>query len=168
MRIRTGRLVQQFTFKLGSLVHLSPFASVANGDFVYISPEIIEPTSVLNALDINSDQLICLAILVGTDFNPGGVKGLGPKKALTLVKQFKQPVAIFQSLEGRVVFDWKEIFEIFKKPNVSSVRIEFPKANFARVEEILVKEHDFSLERVQKQLEKLREIKKGEGQKRLF
>mgnify|MGYP001592669903 FL=1 len=52
---------------------------------VYISPEIIEYGGVLNLLGIDPDQLICLAILVGTDFNPGGVSGIGPKKALALV-----------------------------------------------------------------------------------
>lgn len=41
--------------------------------FVYISPEMIELEHVLNSLQINLDQLICLGILSGTDYNPGGV-----------------------------------------------------------------------------------------------
>ena len=45
-----------------------------------ISVEELE--KVLNSLQINHDQLICLGILSGTDFNPGGVKGIGPKKRL--------------------------------------------------------------------------------------
>ena len=52
-------------------------------------------------------------------------------------------------------FEWKKIFEIFKKPTVSKEKVEFPKADFSRVREILVEEHDFSLERVEKQLDKL-------------
>jgi len=55
--------------------------------FVYISPEMIEYEKVLNELGIDGDQLICLAILVGTDFNPKGVHGIGPKKALALVRE---------------------------------------------------------------------------------
>ena len=60
--------------------------------YIYIAPEIIEYEKVLNALGVDGDQLISLAILVGTDFNPGGVRGLGPKKALALVKDKKYPV----------------------------------------------------------------------------
>ncbi len=140
------------------------------GGEIYISPEIIEYDKVLNVLDLNSDQLICLAILVGTDFNPGGVRGIGPKKALVLVKDKKFPVKIFSELEeqGKLDFDWKAVFEIFKKPNVNKEKITFPKLDEERIKEILVNEHDFSIERVEKQLEKLREIKRESGQRKLF
>ncbi len=138
------------------------------GGYVFISPEVIEYEKVLNTLGTDSDQLICLAILVGTDFNPGGVKGIGPKKALALVKEKKYPVEIFRSLEGRVDFNWQEVFEIFKKPNVSKEKIEFPKLNERKIKEILVERHDFSLERVEKQLEKLKVVKKEGEQSKLF
>ncbi len=136
--------------------------------FVYISPEVIEYEKILNTLEVDGDQLICLAILVGTDFNPGGVKGIGPKKALALVKEKKYPVEIFKALEGRVDFDWKIVFEIFKKPNVSREKVVFPKLNEDKIKEILVNRHEFSLERVEKQFEKMRELKKEDAQKRLF
>ncbi len=137
---------------------------------VYIAPEIIEYSKVLNELGINSDQLISLAILVGTDFNPGGIYGIGPKKALALVREKKYPVKIFSALEeqGKLDFDWRAVFEIFKKPNVSKEKVKFPKLDSVRIKEILVKEHDFSLERVEKQLEKLGAIKKKGEQKTLF
>ena len=137
---------------------------------IYISPEIIEYEKVLQSLGIDQDQFISLAILVGTDFNPGGVHGIGPKKALTLVREKKYPVMIFKELEeqGRLDFDWKQIFEIFKKPNVKKEEVIFPKMNLAKVKEILVERHDFSLERVEKQFEKLKEVKKESAQKKLF
>ncbi len=137
---------------------------------VYISPEIIEYGGVLNLLGIDPDQLICLAILVGTDFNPGGVSGIGPKKALALVKEKKFPVNIFKELEeqGRLDFDWKEIFEIFKKPNVSREKVKFPRLDESRIKEILVREHDFSEERVEKQLGKLKAVKRKSAQSSLF
>ena len=138
--------------------------------YIFISPEIISYEKVLNELDINSDQLICLAILVGTDFNPGGVKGIGPKKALSLVKEKKYPVDIFRYLEeqGKVDFNWQEVFEIFKKPNVSKMKISFPKIDENKIKEILVQRHDFSLERVENQLAKLNEVKKKSSQQTLF
>ncbi|PIN93250.1 flap endonuclease-1 [Candidatus Pacearchaeota archaeon CG10_big_fil_rev_8_21_14_0_10_31_24] len=136
--------------------------------FVYISPEIIDYSKVLNELMIDSDQLISLAILVGTDFNPGGVKGIGPKKALALVREKKYPVQIFRAIEERVDFDWKEVFEIFKKPNVKRENITFPKMNVDKIKEILVDRHEFSLDRVEKQLDKLKGIKKAKLQETLF
>lgn len=112
------RLIQNLT--------LARKRKLNNGDFVFIAPELIEYDRVLQTLDVTGDQLICLAILTGTDFNPGGVKGIGPKKALTLVRQFKYPVSIFKEVEGRMDFDWQQIFEIFKKPNVARASLRFP------------------------------------------
>lgn len=138
--------------------------------YIFIAPEMIEYEKVLNTLGIDGDQLISLAILVGTDFNLGGVKGIGPKKALALVKDKKYPVKIFGELEeqGRLDFNWKEVFEIFKKPNVAKEKVHFPKLDEEKIREILVKRHEFSEERVQNQLDKLNEIKEQSKQKTLF
>lgn len=135
---------------------------------VNISPTMIEYSKVLNELNINGDQLICLAILIGSDFNPGGVKGLGPKKALSLVRDKKFPVRIFGSIEGKLDFDWKKVFELFKKPKVEKIKIDFPKLDEKKIKEVLVKRHDFSSDRVEKQLDKLRDLKKKAAQKTLF
>ena len=139
--------------------------------YIYIAPEMLEYEQLLNHLRIDRDQFICLAILVGTDFNPGGVRGIGPKKALVLVRKRKYPVEIFQEVEeihGDLGFDWKEVFEIFKKPNVKKERVDFPKLDEDKIRKILVEEHDFSADRVEKQLEKLRNIKKKSAQRKLF
>ena len=154
------RLIQNLT--------LARKRKLPNGSFLYIAPELIEYDRVINELDVNGDQLICLAILVGSDFNPGGVHGIGPKKALSLVKQYKHPVAIFESLKDRVDFDWQTVFEIFKKPNVNRDKVTFPKLDEKRVRELLVSTHEFSAERVYNQLAKLQDVKKEQGQKKLF
>lgn len=142
--------------------------------WVEVRPEIIELEHVLNYLEINLDQLICLGILVGTDYNPRGIPGIGQKKALELVKKHKQPVLIFEAVEEKMLtldekerFDWKEIFELFKKPRVHDSKIEFGKVDEEKIREILVERHQFSRDRVEKQLEKLREIKKRASQKGL-
>jgi flap endonuclease-1 len=142
--------------------------------YVEVKPEIIELSRVLNLLEINLDQLICLGIMVGTDYNPGGIPGIGQKRALQIVKRYKQPVLIFKSVEEQMMslpeenrFDWKEIFELFHKPKVRDFEIKFDDINEEKVKEILVKEHDFSEERVEKQLERLNEIKKKMKQKGL-
>ena len=153
------RLIQNLT--------LARKRKTVSGD-IYISPEVIEYKAVLNELGIDPDQFISLAILVGTDFNLGGVPGIGPKKALALVKQKKYPVEIFKEVEGKMDFDWQEIFEIFHKPNVSKEKIVFPKMDEARIKKILVDEHDFSEQRVENQFEKLKKGKSKASQQRLF
>ncbi|MFH1327079.1 MAG: flap endonuclease-1 [archaeon] len=142
--------------------------------YVEVKPELIELERVLNFLEINLDQLICLGILVGTDYNPKGIPGIGQKKALSIIKKHKQPVLIFKSIEEQFLnlpeqdrFDWKEVFSLFKKPAVKNENIKFPKLNESKIKKILVEEHDFSLERVEKQLEKLEELKKKASQKGL-
>ena len=142
--------------------------------WVEIKPEIIELDKVLNSLEINLDQLICLGILVGTDYNPKGIPGIGQKKALDIVRKYRQPVLIFNSVEEQMLnlkdedsFDWKDIFELFKKPDVKNFDIEFPNIDEEKIKEILVHEHDFSEERVEKQLEKLRESREAIKQKNL-
>jgi len=142
--------------------------------WVEVYPELIELDKVLNSLEINLDQLICLGILVGTDYNPKGIPRIGQKKALDLVKRFKQPIQIFKSVEDKMMnlpeedrFDWREIFELFHKPNVENFEIEFPKVDENKIKEILVERHQFSEERVEKQLEKLRVVQEKKKQKGL-
>ncbi len=139
-----------------------------------INPEIIELDRVLNDLEIDLEQLICLGILVGTDYNPKGIPGIGPKKALQLVKQYKQPVLIFKAVEEKLMsldeddkFDWQEVFALFRKPDVIDSDFEFGKIDPNKIKEILVDKHEFSSERVDKQIEKLMELEQAKKQKGL-
>lgn len=162
----TPRLIQNLT--------LAKKRKTVSG-YVEIKPQLITLPDVLKELDINQEQLICIGILSGTDYNPGGVRGIGQKKALKMVKEYKTPEKIFEALfklveEGKykVDFDWREIFELMKNPNVDKdYKIEFPKINFDKIKAILT-EHDFSEERIESQFEKLREIKEAKKQKTLF
>jgi len=140
--------------------------------FVEVHPEIIELELVLNHLEINLDQLICIGILVGTDYNPKGIPGIGQKKALDIVKKYVYPVKIFESVEEKMMnlpdedkFDWKEIFELFRKPSVKNHDFDFVKIDEDKIKEILVERHEFSEERIEKQLEKLKEVKQKNQQK---
>jgi flap endonuclease-1 len=140
--------------------------------WIEVKPEIIDLEFILNYLEINLDQLICLGILVGTDYNPKGIPGIGQKKALQIVKRYKQPIFIFESVKEQIeslprelYFDWKEIFELFHKPNVLNFNLEFPKISEEKIREILVYRHNFSDERVQKQLERFRELNEKNKQK---
>ena len=139
-----------------------------------VKPELIDFEHVLDVLEINLDQLICLGILVGTDYNPKGVPGIGQKKALELVQRLKQPVLIFKEVEERIhslpeedQFNWQEIFQLFHKPDIVDVEFEFPKIDEEKIKEILVDRHNFSEERVDKQIERLRKVVEKGKQKTL-
>ncbi len=47
--------------------------------YVEIEPEIFELAQTLAELGLTREQLVDVGILVGTDYNPDGVKGIGPK-----------------------------------------------------------------------------------------
>jgi len=142
--------------------------------YVEVKPVIIELEKVLNALEINLDQLICLGILVGTDYNPRGIPGIGQKRALDIVKKYKQPVLIFESVNEQLLslpeedrFDWKEIFEMFHKPNVVDAEIEFSKLDKEKIKEILVERHEFSEDRIKEHLQRLEDSFEKNKQKDL-
>ncbi len=152
---------------------LSRKKKTMNG-YLEVRPEKIILEEMLNELGINQDQLISLAILVGTDYNPKGIPRIGQKKALAIVKEFLTPEEIFESvkdkldlLEGDDKFDWKEIFALFKAPQVRDFEIVFPEMNFDKIKEILIERHGFSEERIENQLEKLNGVKKLKEQKDL-
>lgn len=142
--------------------------------YVEVKPEEIILKDVLEKLEINLEQLICLGIIVGTDYNPKGIPRLGQKKALEIVKNFKKPEDIFGGLAEKIAnldeedrFDWREIFELFKNHEVKDVEFKFPKVNEKEIKEILIHEHDFSEERVEKQLDRLRKLEEKKKQKGL-
>lgn len=144
----------------------------ASGNYIEIHPEIIEFEYLLNSLQINREQLICLGILVGTDYNPGGVKGIGQKRALDIVRKYVYPVKIFEEVAKNpkysVDFDWKRIFEFFMKcEDCFDTEIKFGKIDVDKIRKILIS-REFSEERISNSLEKLEEINEKKKQKTLF
>ncbi len=133
---------------------LSQKRKLPGGKFVYIQPELIELKDVLNHLGINQDQLIIMGILTGTDYNPKGILGIGPKKALNLVKQYKDFNTLFEQLHPN--FNWKQIYAIFKSmPVMKNYQLKWTKPDKEKISKILVDDHNFSQERVENTLEKL-------------
>jgi flap endonuclease-1 len=125
----------------------------SKGAFRAITPELIDTESLLHHYGVTREQLIDLAILVGTDFNEG-VKGIGPKKALKLVSEFgsidKMPLEVREAL-GPV----QEVQEIFFKPAVTDdYEIQFKPPDLDGILRFLCDEREFSRERVAAALER--------------
>ncbi len=127
--------------------------------FEKVVPEILSLSDNLNHLGVVQDQLIVLSMLVGTDYNPGGIKGIGPKNALKMVKQYKMDFeALFKEAkwDDFFSFSWKEVFDTFKNiPTSKEYKLEWRPVNEEAVLKVLVEEHGFSRERVKSSLDKL-------------
>ncbi len=126
--------------------------------YVEIKPELIELDKLLNALGISRRQLIYIAILLGTDYNPEGVKGVGPKTAIVLVKTRKDLKDILKSFPtAKFPVDPEEIEKFFLNPPVTTeYKLEWKEPNEEEIIKILVEEHDFSENRVKNAINRLR------------
>lgn len=136
-----------------------------------VKPEIVMLEENLKELGISQDQLIVIGILTGTDYNPGGVKGIGPKKALSLIKSYKNDfAALFKEVEfeKNSEVSWKEIFDVIKNmPVKEDYSLNWKRLNKEKIADMLCNEHDFSKERVNKTLGEVEKAQKAQNQKGL-
>ena len=123
--------------------------------YIEIGPELVELEKVLSNLKLSREQLVMVGILVGTDYNPGGVKGFGPKKAFKLVSEQKTFDAIFGSVEWVHKASPQEIFDFFMHTPHEDVKIETPKLDAKKLERFLIDEYGFSHERIDNTLKKM-------------
>jgi flap endonuclease-1 len=125
--------------------------------YIEVEPEVIELEQVLKECGITHEQLIDVGILVGTDFNPEGIKGLGPKTALKLIKEYgslENALPYIKNAEFPV--EPQKIKEIFLHPKVTdNYRIEWREPDVEGVIDFICRERDFSEDRVRKALEKM-------------
>jgi len=133
-------------------------------EYVEVEPELIHLDKLLKELGITREQLIDLAILVGTDYCEG-VKGVGPKTALKLIKTHGSAEKALKALGKSLEVDPAEIRNIFLNPEVTKdYRIEWREIDREGVKRMLCDEHDFSEERVDKALNELRDaLQKARG-----
>ncbi|MCD6095005.1 MAG: flap endonuclease-1, partial [Thermoprotei archaeon] len=124
--------------------------------YVEIKPEIIDLEESLRTLGITREQLIDIAILLGTDYNPDGVKGVGPKRALRLIKTYKSLEKVLPIVNGEFPVDPLEIRKFFLNPSVTdNYVIEWREPDKEGLIKFLCKEHDFSENRVEKAIRRL-------------
>lgn len=128
--------------------------------YVEVKPELVELPRVLEALQLTQEQLVLVGILVGTDYNPGGVKGIGPKKALKLVQELKTPERVFGAVPWTAEATPEAILEFFLRPPVGSGEASAAALDPEAVRKLLVDEHGFGEDRVAAGLQKLAEARK--------
>lgn len=119
--------------------------------------ELILLQDVLARLGIGQDQLILLGILVGTDYNPGGISGYGPKRALELVREKNTLSKVLEHVVWEFDVPAEEIYEFFRHPPEGSYELEFAEPDAGQLQQLLCVEHDFSSERVDSALARLQQ-----------
>ena len=103
------------------------------------------------------EQLVDIGILIGTDFNPDGFERVGPKTALKMIKQHSRLEDIPQIQEQLQEIDYEQIRKIFLEPEVAKVdEIVFDAVDYEGLTQYLVKERNFSEDRVQSSLNRLK------------
>jgi flap endonuclease-1 len=132
-----------------------------------VVPELVSLWDVLAGLALTREQLVDVAVLVGTDFNDG-VSGIGPKRALAAIKRTGSLEGL--AAEGRVTVpeEYVEVRRIFLEPaTVAEYTLDWRHPDDERVRRIMCDEHGFSVDRIDAALARLRPGKDAPEQFRL-
>jgi flap endonuclease-1 len=120
----------------------------SKGTFRPITPEVIDLERLLGALGITRTQLVDLGLLVGTDFHPG-IRGIGPKKALTLVTQHGAIESMPPQVRDAFGDDLPRLRSIYLEPDVTDhYEVVFRECDQDGVVRLLCEEHAFGRDRV--------------------
>lgn len=133
--------------------------------YVDVEPEIFEHDKVLQEIGLTHEQLVDVGILIGTDFNPGGFPGIGPKTALKLIKENGKLENVEKIKHLLPEVPYQEIRDIFLKPEVPKVeKIEFDDVNREKVLDFLCVDKSFSADRVSGTLDKMQKAAANRSQ----
>ncbi|MFX1314421.1 MAG: hypothetical protein ACFE9T_01025 [Promethearchaeota archaeon] len=126
-----------------------------------IIPKKIDLQKNLKNLEINLFQLVDIALLIGTDYF-SGIQGIGPKKALTLVRKHRQIEQVitnekrnydFNKLKPDIIKKVRKIF-LFPVVNENIEEITWNPPDKSNVISQLCENHYLDRERVMNTLEK--------------
>ena len=133
--------------------------------YIDIDPEILEHEKVLNETRLTHEQLVDVGILIGTDFNPYGFPGIGPKTAIKLIKENGKLENIRKIEHLLPQVPYQEIRDIFLTPDAPNVdKIEFGEVDRHEVLEFLCVNKSFSTDRVSTTLDKLQKSRANRSQ----
>jgi flap endonuclease-1 len=126
----------------------------SKASFRPITPELIVLSTMLERHGLTREQLVDVAILIGTDFN-AGIKGVGPKKALKLVQEHGGIEAMPDAIRAAVA-GYEAVRDIFLRPVVSEdYTIAFRAPDEEGVLRFLTDAREFSRDRVLAALQRM-------------
>lgn len=125
--------------------------------YLDIQPEIINHIDILDKIGLTHEQLVDIGILIGTDFNPEGIPGIGPKTALKLIREHGKIENIDKIKDKAAQIPYRDIREIFLNPDIPKIdNIEYVDVDYNNVIDFLCGEKNFSRERVTAALDRLK------------
>jgi len=125
-------------------------------------PEIIELESVLANNGITREQLIDISILSGNDFFPG-IKGIGPKRALEIVKRYGGVEGLPQDMKDNLPKNVSEIKTFFLNPPVSEqYEVSYKRCDGKELSSFL-EERGFSKKAVVIAMERMKHLRGKQG-----
>lgn len=129
---------------------------------------------VLEELGLTKDEFIDLCILLGCDYCDS-IRGIGPKRAIDLIKQHKTIDEILKHLDSKkytVPEDWmfKEARRLFQEPEVADpeeLELKWAEPDEEGLIDFMVTQKNFSEDRIRNGMKKLQKAKQGTTQGRL-
>jgi len=140
--------------------------------YTTVHPEKIRLTPGLQKLGISREQLVDIAVLIGTDFNDG-IKGFGPKKSLKLLQEkgsLENALGTVPELRSQLSpEELNQVRNIFLQPNITEeYSLQWSPLDASAVIHLLCDEHQFSKARVEPILENFLSLHQQTKQKNLF
>ncbi|MCL5008099.1 MAG: flap endonuclease-1 [Candidatus Marsarchaeota archaeon] len=142
--------------------------------YVNVSTERVDLEETLRALGIDQKRLIWIGMMLGTDFNTG-IKGIGPKTALKIVKTVNSIEELESYLKERhdAVFDTdvREVEDLFLNPEITEITSRDLESLFnikpdvGKIVEFMCDRHDFGRDRIERFANEL-SAKRGTRQQR--
>ena len=120
--------------------------------WVEVTPEIIEVEKSFEILNLNREQLVDVAILMGTDFNHG-IDGIGPKKGLKLLQECGNAEKALDKI-GKSIENLDEIRSLFLNHPVENFIPEWKSPDVKSTISFLCENFSFNRPRVEKALDK--------------
>jgi len=133
-----------------------------------LKPELIELDKFLSSYGITREQLIDIAILIGTDFNLG-VRGIGPKTALNLIQKHGEienlPVEVRLKIETQ---NYEAVRKFFLQPQlISDYNLEYTELDEDGLHRFLCDQRDFSRDRVETVIQRMKTFYRSKKQTEL-
>ena len=124
-----------------------------------LKPELINLSSFLSNYGITREQLIDIAVLMGTDFNEG-IKGIGPRTAVNLLRRHgkieNMPAEIRSKIERQ---NYEEVRKIFLQPPVTgNYNLNYESLNEDGLTDFLCTQRDFSRQRVETVIQRMKKF----------
>jgi len=122
-----------------------------------LQPELIELDKFLSSHEITREQLIDIAVLIGTDFNEG-LKGIGPKTAVNLIKKHGKIENLPNEVKGTLeTQNYREVRRFFLEPKVTTgYTLRYGQLQEDELYRFLCDQRDFSRERVETVIQRMK------------